>query len=274
MSDLKKNLDPILVAHRGGAGLWLENSLPAFNAAIINEYPAIECDIHLTADHQLIIHHDFKINTTYTKIPQTALNSLWISALKSEDLKSLTIFDALNHVYSVPPFVDDLLLLATSSKHRPFLFLEIKTSPEHHTLEHVKRLVDCLFEQIQSFDYMDRITVLSFDWRGLEYAKTRYPNIFITFIYCPAVHEPHHKNPWIGSYQLDHRTVIESLSAIGADVVSVPYDYITKDFIDACVKQGLLINSWTANHLEDIQSLYTLGVHFITTDFPNVKVSV
>ena len=47
-------------AHRGlFDNLWgiPENSLPAFKAAVTKGY-AIELDVHLTADNELVVHHD------------------------------------------------------------------------------------------------------------------------------------------------------------------------------------------------------------------------
>lgn len=48
-----------IVAHRGSRGQgYPENSLPAFAAALKSGADAIECDVWLTADKEVVIHHD------------------------------------------------------------------------------------------------------------------------------------------------------------------------------------------------------------------------
>jgi glycerophosphoryl diester phosphodiesterase len=49
---------PYLVAHRGGARLWPENTLPAFDGAARLGADAIELDVRLTADGEVVVFHD------------------------------------------------------------------------------------------------------------------------------------------------------------------------------------------------------------------------
>ena len=61
LDELKKEIErPIIVAHRGYAKNldFNKNSLDAFKEAIDLGTDAIECDLRLTKDKQVIVHHN------------------------------------------------------------------------------------------------------------------------------------------------------------------------------------------------------------------------
>ena len=81
---------PIIFAHRGASAHAPENTLAAFELALKQGALAIEFDVKLTSDRQVVIIHDQKLNRTtngsgaVTKHPQAALRELdagsWLSA--------------------------------------------------------------------------------------------------------------------------------------------------------------------------------------------------
>ena len=48
----------LVAAHRGGAALWPENSLLAFRQALALGVDALELDLHMTADGEIVVLHD------------------------------------------------------------------------------------------------------------------------------------------------------------------------------------------------------------------------
>lgn len=55
---------PVVVAHRGGAGLRPENTLTAFEHAVSLGADAIECDVHLSGDGEVVVIHDATVDRT------------------------------------------------------------------------------------------------------------------------------------------------------------------------------------------------------------------
>src|SRR5436190_23342214 len=49
------------IAHRGGAGLWPENTVFAFASAASAGFDGAELDVQLTKDEKLVVFHDFRL---------------------------------------------------------------------------------------------------------------------------------------------------------------------------------------------------------------------
>lgn len=52
----------LLSAHRGGPAHWPENTIPAFHGSIALGVQILEFDMNLTADDQVVLHHDTTVN--------------------------------------------------------------------------------------------------------------------------------------------------------------------------------------------------------------------
>jgi glycerophosphoryl diester phosphodiesterase len=55
---------PLVGGHRGNSAELPENTLPAYESAVELGVDVIECDVHLTADGELIVIHDHTLNRT------------------------------------------------------------------------------------------------------------------------------------------------------------------------------------------------------------------
>jgi glycerophosphoryl diester phosphodiesterase len=75
---------PLVMAHRGGGGLWPENTLYAFERAAEMGVDVIETEIHSTADNHLVFIHDETVNRTTNGTGK--VNSLTLKELKEFDL--------------------------------------------------------------------------------------------------------------------------------------------------------------------------------------------
>lgn len=57
-------MNPLVIAHRGGAGEAFENSMEAFQYALSIQCDSIEVDLRATKDGQIIVMHDETLNRT------------------------------------------------------------------------------------------------------------------------------------------------------------------------------------------------------------------
>ena len=55
---------PLIVAHRGGAGVAPENTIPAFDRGLALGADGLELDVHLSQDGVAVVHHDFLLDRT------------------------------------------------------------------------------------------------------------------------------------------------------------------------------------------------------------------
>jgi len=79
---------PMIVAHRGGALLWPENTLPAFDNAVAMGVEILEFDMQVTADDQLVITHDGTVNSSFCSAPDVTpgpVRSLTLAQMRRFD---------------------------------------------------------------------------------------------------------------------------------------------------------------------------------------------
>ena len=67
---------PLVIAHRGGKGLWPENSLFAFERASALGVDMLEMDLHLSSDGELVVIHNPTLDRTTNGDGPVAARSL------------------------------------------------------------------------------------------------------------------------------------------------------------------------------------------------------
>ncbi len=168
---------PWIVAHRGVSEDFPENTAAAFGAAIDSAADAIECDLQMTADHHIVVCHDFDL-TRYGH-PKVEIATSTLSDLQQRDIGSW--FD---------PAFNNQRLLSLDELLRDFgrrvpLWLEVKVRDEHEQSVDVfcQRLVDA----ITAHDLRKHVAVLSFSiavLQGIAQLAKDVPLVLNT-------HEPH-----------------------------------------------------------------------------------
>ena len=74
---------PLVIAHRGGAGLWPENTMQAFKGSRDLGVDVLEMDVQATADNVLVVMHDGTLERTTDG--SGPVNRLTLAQLKKLD---------------------------------------------------------------------------------------------------------------------------------------------------------------------------------------------
>ncbi|MEQ8268532.1 MAG: glycerophosphodiester phosphodiesterase family protein [Parvibaculum sp.] len=197
---------PLQVAHRGGAGLWPENTMAAFERAIAAGADGIELDVHLTRDHKLVVHHDESLKPAIARgadsewlvRPTPLIKDLTAAELAAYDVGRLKPGAAYSARYPeqmpadgarVPLLAEVYALVKAKAKPGFRLYVELKTSllDLSQSADPVE-LADAAVLLTQEYDLAGTVTFVSFDWRALARAKEQAPRILNAFTTLPFFH--------------------------------------------------------------------------------------
>src|SRR5512134_631722 len=81
------DMKPLIFGHRGAAGLMPENTLAGFAGACELGIDGIELDVLVSADGELVVHHDFKLKPEIARLA----NGTWISSASPPLVRDLTV---------------------------------------------------------------------------------------------------------------------------------------------------------------------------------------
>lgn len=194
---------PLQIAHRGGAGLWPENTLEAFLHAIDAGADGIELDVHLSRDGVLVVHHDESLKPAiargsdgkWVERPTPLVKDLTYAELRRYEIGKLRPGSTYGTHYpdQTPiggahiPRLEDALAIAKSHARPNFhVYVELKTALLDLTQSATpEALAEAAVILIRQMGMGHRVTFVSFDWRALAHAKKIAPEIANAFTTLP-----------------------------------------------------------------------------------------
>jgi len=203
MTSVPASTPPLQIAHRGGAGLWPENSMAAFRNAIKHGADGIELDVHLSRDGICIVHHDEGLNTSiardqagqWVEPPSSLVKNLRFAELKQYDIGRLRSGTPYADLYPqqqsidgerIPSLEEVYGLVRAQAKTDFRLYVELKTAlldlSQSADPEDLAEAVIALTRRMQ---LEPQVTLVSFDWRALAHAKRIAPDIKNAFTTLP-----------------------------------------------------------------------------------------
>jgi glycerophosphoryl diester phosphodiesterase len=232
---------PLAFAHRGGAGDWPENTMPAFAGAVALGYRHLETDVHLTADGVLLAFHDDGLDRVTDR---TGV----IAELPWSEVRTARVGGR----EPIPRF--DELLAAW-----PDVYVNV--DPKHD------RSVEPLADAIERAGATERVCIGSFSDRRIARLRARLgPGL------CTALGPK-------GVARLRSASFGVPAGRFEAGCVQVPVAHrgvtiVDDRFVRTAHRLGLQVHVWTVDDADEMTRLLDLGVDGIMTDRPPVLKAV
>ncbi|MCZ8512581.1 glycerophosphodiester phosphodiesterase [Paenibacillus filicis] len=229
---------PLIIGHRGAAGEAPENTLASFALALRQGADAIELDIHVSADGELVVCHDATVNRTTNG--EGAIAELTAASLKRLDAGG---WFAERYAGEPVPLLEEVFSMVPAGI---MINVEIKCA-------YSPRLEERLFELLKQFDRLEGVVVSSFNHKVLQRLKRSEPRLRIGLLYS--------------SNFANHRKVAE---VSGFEVYSLHpyYRLISPEDVADAAAHGLSVYPYTINRQEDLLAAIEAGMSGIITDYP------
>ncbi len=257
---------PAVHGHRGSRGTVPENTLPAFEAALLAGADVLELDLGVTKDNVVVVSHEPNVtpercidmggNRLLKPIP---IRSLTLAELKTYDCGTLTNPKFPQQV-PVPgehmPTLEEVFALVKGSAHeaakKTEFNIETKIFPYDPSLTpSPEEFAGLVAEVVKKHGMEKRTIVQSFDVRTLKAIKKIAPAIRTS--------------------QLTHESLVDivpALKAAKADIWSPNYRWITPEVVKEVQAAGIKVAPWTINSKSEWDQVIAAGVDAIITDYP------
>lgn len=253
------NKRPLVIAHRGGAGIFPENTLYAFQESWKLGVDILEMDVHETADGKLVVIHDAKLDRTTDGEGNISEKTL-------EEIKKL------NAAYKFStdggqtfPLREQKITIPTLEevfKALPNARFNIEMKPESPTIS------ASLCNLIRTHTLSEKVVVASVSQSNLENFRQQCSEVATSASASEVLkYFTYYKTGLVENYS-PQMTSLQTLRRLfGLQVVS-------KEFVETSRKLNLQVHVWTINKEEDMKELIELGVDGIMSDYPDRLVAI
>lgn len=244
---------PLVFAHRGGGGLFPENTLEAFKYSAELGVDVLELDIHATADGKLVVLHDAVVDRT------TGGNGR-ISEMSLEQLKKLDAgFQFSTDGGKTFPFRGKGINVPTLEEvFAAFPAMTFNIEPKQQTPSITQHLCTLLRRR----NVTGRVVVGSFRQEVLDEFRAECPEVATSA--SPAE---------VSKFLAMYKTGLGESYTPPMQALQIPenvgyLNIVSKDFVETAHKLNLKVHVWTINDPNEMRKLLEMGVDGIMTDYP------
>jgi glycerophosphoryl diester phosphodiesterase len=245
---------PLVIAHRGGAGLWPENTLYAFEQAANLGVDIIEIDVRSTSDGTLVVMHDATLERTTDGAGH--ISEVSLAQLKRYDAGYRWSADGGK---SFPMRGRGLVVPTLEEVFTALPEMRFNIEPK----QDAPSITEPLCNLIRKRGMADRVVVASFSHAIMgEFRQT-----------CPEVATS--ATPLeVSRFLAMQKAGLDGAYSPPMQALQVP-EYIgglrvlTRAFVEAAHGRNLQVHAWTVNDAQDMRRLIDLGVDGLMTDYPD-----
>ena len=228
-----------IVGHRGARFEAPENTLDGFRYAIELGLQAIELDVHLSRDGELIVIHDDSVDRTTSGTGK--VSDLTLAEIRQLDARS--IHTEWPRPCPVPTLGEALDAVASL----PVILVEIKRDTHDRLDEVVPKTIAAIRER----GLENQAVIISFDTHALELAKREAPQIV---------------RGYIGDW--NDPAFLEEARRLECGWINPHHAKADRDLVARARAEGFGVSAWPTNTDDDLEGVLALDPHEITTDAP------
>jgi glycerophosphoryl diester phosphodiesterase len=278
---------PLIIAHRGGAKLWPENTLFAFEQAAAAGFDGAELDAQLSRDGKLVVFHDFHLKPELCRHPdgrwlrkneRRLIRNLSSAEIKEFDvgrIKPRTLY-AQRHRVLHPrdgeriPLLSEVIASVRARNPAFKLFIELKSCAEDRSLSAAPELLaEAVVAELRDLSFIANAVLVGFDWAALRHATMIEPRLPCWF--TTKRRAPHADRSWAAGYHPSrfNGSIAQAIARAGGDGWFASAPQATRSWIDDARQLGLKVGVWTVNDARSMRGFTRLGADAIVTDRPD-----
>jgi glycerophosphoryl diester phosphodiesterase len=232
---------PLLrVGHRGAKGHAPENIMISFMMGADMGVNAVETDVHLSKDGEVVLIHDHTVDRTTNG--HGFVKDMTLAELKKLDAGSW--YDPRFAGERIPTLAE----LLAWAKDRVGIAIEIKNGPLYYP-----GIAEKTIRLLRQHGMERQVILISFDHFVLREAKKIAPEIATGILYVGGL---------VDAVAAAHATM--------ADALHPNWAFVTPDLVRTVHEAGLAISPWNPNDLPTLRMLSQMGVDSVGTDYPEL----
>ena len=245
---------PLVIAHRGGAGLWPENTLHAFEGAAALGADVIELDVRRAADGALVVMHDATVERTTDG--RGRVDGLTLAELRRLDAAHRWSADG-GKTFPLRGRGVGVPTLQEVFERLPRARFNIEPKDESGAA------AESLCEAIRAHGASERVVVGSFRQSVIDEFRRACPGVATSA-------GPAEASKFLALYQAGLApSYSPAMQALQLPEYVAGARVLTRGFVEAAHGRNLEVHAWTINDAADMRRLLDAGVDGIMTDYPD-----
>ncbi|MGM0545395.1 MAG: glycerophosphodiester phosphodiesterase family protein [Bacteroidota bacterium] len=273
-SGQEKNLE--LIGHRGATGLAPENTIPGFKKALEYDVDAIELDVVLTGDDQVVVSHEpwfrhdicltpdgdsISVDTQkdhliyemdYEQIAEYDCGSVQRDGYPDQQNQPLGKPLLRDAIQEIENYIEENDLARVGYR------VEIKSKAAWYEEDGIQPEPEVVAEKVHKVldeeGILDRVNIFAFNPRVLDKfdeIDSSIPRVFL-----------------IPKSKTDFEENLTELNSL-PDVYAPNYNLVDSALVEQVHDKDMKLNVWTVNDYDDMVELVNVGVDGIISDYPN-----